>query len=130
MQTETLMIVVMICFQLKHYIADYLFQPAWILRGKGSIRSPGGYVHAGIHAVCSLPVLAIAGLGLLPMLLLAAAEFVVHYAIDYGKSALSARTRCGPTTQLYWAMHGGDQLLHQFTYIAMLYAAMVLRAAV
>lgn len=126
MQTETL-ILVLVCFQLKHYVADYLFQPAWMLRGKGSVRSPGGYAHAGVHALCTLPVLAIAGLGAVPILLLAAAEFVVHYAIDYAKSALSSRVHCGPTTQLYWAMHGGDQLLHQLTYIALVYAAIVLR---
>jgi hypothetical protein len=128
MPTDTL-IAVLVCFQVKHFVADYLLQTSWILRGKGDMHSPGGYAHAGLHAIGSLPVLAIAGLGLIPIIVLAAAEFVVHYVIDFGKAKLSAQTHCGPTTRLYWAMHGGDQMLHQLTYVAMLYAAIRLTAA-
>ena len=128
MQTETL-IAVLVGFQLKHYIADYTLQPAWILHGKGNMRAAGGYAHAGLHAIGTLAVLALAGLSFAPIIALAAAEFVLHYVIDYGKAKLSARIRCGPTTQLYWTLHGGDQFLHQLTYVGLVYAAIAFSAA-
>jgi hypothetical protein len=57
----TAMVVMLICFQVKHFVADYLLQPAWVLSGKGDMRRSGGYVHAGIHAIGSLPAFLIAG---------------------------------------------------------------------
>src|SRR5258707_733825 len=47
--------------EIKHYIADYFMQPGWILAGKGDLRQPGGYAHAGIHAALSLLVLLVFG---------------------------------------------------------------------
>ena len=46
-----LFFVLLVGLELKHYIADYFMQPGWILAGKGDFRKPGGYAHAGIHAL-------------------------------------------------------------------------------
>ena len=51
----------MIGLELKHYIADYFLQPAWMLAGKGNVFHAGGYAHAGIHAGMSLLVLLLVG---------------------------------------------------------------------
>ena len=53
----------LLCFQVKHFVADYLLQPGWMLRGKGDMSGVGGYVHAGVHALGSLPAFLLAGLG-------------------------------------------------------------------
>lgn len=125
MHTVSVTIAMLACFQVKHCVADYLLQPAWMLNGKGDLRSVGGYAHAALHAVSSLPALAIAGLPAPGIAILAAAEFVVHYAIDFSKAALSRRTIAGPDTQAYWSLHGADQLMHQMTYAGLILAAEV-----
>ncbi|MCA1443901.1 DUF3307 domain-containing protein [Ensifer sp. IC4062] len=113
------------CMQLKHFIADYVLQPAWVLRGKGNFRMIGGHVHAGGHALGTVPALMLAGVGMTRVAILVLAEFLAHYLIDYGKVLLSSQhSRADATTRIYWAMHGADQLLHQLTYAALLFAAL------
>jgi len=119
---ETVLIL-FVGLELKHYIADYLLQPRWLLAGKGNLLSPGGYVHAGIHVAGSLLVLLLVGLppGVLATIL--AAEFVLHYAIDFIKYRYGkADAHAAPWR--FWALHGLDQLCHQLTYVGMVYAAL------
>lgn len=109
-------------FQFKHFAADYLLQPAWIIRGKGNLWHPGGYAHAALHALGSLPALISLGLGVTWIVTLALAEFAVHFAIDHLK-AIYGRRRPSPTmTRVDWAAHGADQLLHHLTYTGILMA--------
>ena len=124
MQTTTAIIAMLLCFQVKHFLADYLLQPGWILRGKGDLRLAGGYVHAALHAFGSLPAFLLVGLGSHQMAALAAAEFVIHYGIDFTKAGLSQRSRAGPDSRAYWALHGADQLVHQLTYVGLLIGAL------
>jgi hypothetical protein len=106
--------------QFKHFLADYLLQPSWILHGKGSLWHPGGYAHAALHALGSLPALALFGLDGMWLSALILGEFGVHFAIDHAK-AVHARARpAAVTTRAYWAAHGVDQLLHHLTYTFML----------
>lgn len=127
MEMMTLTLAMLVCFQLKHFVADYLLQPGWILRGKGDLRCAGGYAHAGLHAAGSLPAFLVAGLGLAAILPLVVAEFAVHYATDYTKAGLSARSHAGPNTRTYWALHGADQFVHQLTYVGLIFFALALR---
>lgn len=113
--------------EIKHFIADYLLQPAWILAGKGDMRLPGGYAHAGIHAVFSFIVLLVFGTPVGLAVALLVAEFVVHYALDYAKVYYSRGVQMERDARRYWALHGLDQLSHQITYIVMVYV--VMRAA-
>ena len=114
----------LLVFQVKHFVADYLLQPGWVIKGKGDFRRPGGYVHAGVHALGSLPAFLIAGLGVMEIAAFTAAEFVIHFAIDHTKAWLSRDSKSGPNTRAYWAMHGADQLMHQLTYAGLIYAAL------
>ena len=123
MQMMAVTIAMLACLQVKHYFADYLMQPAWMLDAKGDPRRAGGYAHAGVHAFGSLPALLVAGSGPARTVVLVMAEFAAHYLIDFAKARLSRRTRCGPDTRLYWSLHGGDQLMHQFTYAGLILAA-------
>ena len=99
------------------------------MRGKDDLRQPGGYVHAGVHALGSLPAFFIAGLGIVEIAAFALAEFVIHFAIDHTKAGLSRDSKSGPNTRVYWAMHGADQLMHQLTYAGLIYAALALTSA-
>ena len=112
--------------EIKHYIADYFLQPGWILAGKGDFRQPGGYAHAGIHAALSLLVLLACGTPVELALTLFAAEFIVHYGLDYAKIHYSRGVHIDSQPRRFWALHGIDQLTHQLTYAVMIYV--VLRA--
>jgi Protein of unknown function (DUF3307) len=129
MHLVTVTIAMLLIFQVKHYVADYLLQPGWVLKDKGDFRRPGGYVHAGVHALGSLPAFFVAGLGFMEIAAFAVAEFVIHFAIDHTKARLSRDSKSGPNTRAFWAMHGADQLMHQLTYAGLTYAAMALTTA-
>jgi hypothetical protein len=117
----------LIGLEVKHFIADYLLQPAWILAGKGDIRLPGGYAHAGLHAALSLVLLLAFGTPLGLALALFAAEFVLHYGLDYAKIHYSNGVHMQDEPRRYWALHGVDQLTHQLTYAAMIYLVVLAR---
>jgi hypothetical protein len=114
----------LIGLEIKHYVADYFLQPGWMLGGKGNIFHPGGYAHAGVHAVLSLIVLVLFGTPVALAAALFAAEFVVHYALDYAKVHYSAGVAVDREPRKFWALHGIDQLTHQLTYAAMIFVAL------
>ena len=110
--------------EFKHFVADYLLQPGWILAGKGNIFHPGGYAHAGIHAALSLVILLAVGTPIGLALALFAGEFVLHYVLDYSKIHYSKGVHVDNLPARFWALHGIDQLEHQLTYVAMVYIVM------
>lgn len=120
-----LFFILFIGLEAKHYIADYFLQPAWMLAGKGSLRHPGGYAHAGVHAVFSVLVLLLAGTPLPLLALLVTVEYAVHYGLDYAKIHYSRGVHLDSEPRRFWALHGIDQLTHQFTYAAMIYAVLL-----
>jgi hypothetical protein len=117
--------ILFIGLEVKHYIADYFMQPAWMLVGKGDLRHPGGYAHAGIHAVFSGLVLLIAGTPLAILAALVVGEWVVHYALDYAKIHYSRGVHVDSNPRRFWALHGVDQLTHQLTYAAMIFVVLL-----
>lgn len=120
----TATVAMLACMQLKHFLADYVLQPAWILRGKGDLRMVGGYVHAAAHALGSAPALMIAGAGPARIVILVLAEFVAHYLIDFVKALASRRSCSDSSRRSFWVMHGADQLMHQLTYAALILAVL------
>ena len=41
MHMVTVTMAMLLVFQVKHYVADYLLQPGWVIAGKGDFRRPG-----------------------------------------------------------------------------------------
>ncbi|MBK8084495.1 MAG: DUF3307 domain-containing protein [Devosia sp.] len=111
--------------ELKHYIADYFMQPGWMLAGKGDYRKIGGYAHAGVHAGLSLIVLLLAGTPVVALVALAIGEFAVHYLLDYSKIHYSRGVHVDTQPRRFWSLHGLDQITHQLTYAAMIYAVLL-----
>ena len=117
------MIELLLAFQIKHFIFDFLYQPPYQYKNKGTLGHPGGLVHALQHAIPTAIILTCwdAQFGLphyhiIPYLALA--EFVIHYFVDWGKMNLNAKLGWGPlTTDNFWRLLGFDQLLHQLTYV-------------
>ncbi|GBE43888.1 MAG TPA: DUF3307 domain-containing protein [Rhizobiales bacterium] len=105
----------------KHTIADYFLQTSYQYGNKGIYGHPGGLIHAGFHALLTLPVFLV-----LPpsSLALAAAiitgEFVLHYHLDWSKEQLVKRYRLTQKDALFWNLFGLDQLFHLLTYVAII----------
>ncbi|WP_294607765.1 DUF3307 domain-containing protein [Roseovarius sp.] len=122
MITNPEMIAVLILFQIKHFIGDYLWQTDWMLANKGRYGHPGGLVHAGVHGALTLPILIWAGVAIGTALLLALAEATVHYHIDWAKARAVRRRDLDVSQTAFWHFLGLDQGAHQLTYIALLAA--------
>ena len=115
--------VLLVGFAIKHFLADFVLQTAWMVREKGVYGRPGGLVHAGWHAVLSLILLLACEVPAGLTLALVGAEWVIHYHIDYAKESFSRRIRKTPADHGFWITLGFDQMLHQLTYAAMIVAA-------
>lgn len=111
----------LIGLQIKHYLADYFLQPGWMLAGKGDFFQIGGYAHAGLHAVLSLGILLVMGAPIGLAIAISAAEFVIHYVLDYAKVVYSRDVDIDSRPRRFWVLHGIDQLLHQLTYLVIVY---------
>ena len=73
----------------KHAVADFFLQTETIYRQKGIYGAPGGLLHALIHILLTAPVFLLfpGGSATLACWLLAA-EFLVHYHIDWAKEQI------------------------------------------
>lgn len=120
-----LFLLLFVGLELKHFIADYFLQPAWMLSGKGDFRQIGGYAHAGAHALLTGVVLLVAGTPPAWLAAIMVAEFVVHYLLDYGKIAYSRGVHVDSQPRRFWSLHGLDQIFHQLTYAAIIYAVLL-----
>ena len=109
----------LVLLQIKHVLADYVWQTLWEIENKGVWGHWGGIVHSAKHVALSSLVLCwfVPTTGMFMMLL--ATEFVLHYHIDWAKNQVLQRagwTSSGP--EYWWAM-GTDQMLHQLCYLIM-----------
>jgi len=115
-------------FQVKHLLADYVLQTGWMLRDKAVYGGPGGLAHAAVHVLLTVPVLLWLQTGLVFMLAIVLAEFLLHYHIDWAKARLSLRAGFKVHEKRYWVAYGMDQSLHQLTYLGILLALVVAAA--
>lgn len=121
--TANTLLILMLLFEIKHLLADFIWQSGWMVHNKGSYGHPGGIAHAGMHSLLTVPVLIWTPLTVLTVLAIAAAEFVLHYHIDWTKDRLLHRWEQTPQQKGFWALTGLDQFAHQATYVAILWLA-------
>ncbi len=107
-------------FFFKHYLFDFVFQTAYQLKNKGTYGHPGGLLHAGLHALGSLPAILIFAPEMWFATVLVAGEFAVHYHVDWLKERVLKRRGWTPADFGYWNALGLDQLVHSLTYLAMM----------
>jgi len=115
-------LILLILLQVKHMFADFYLQAPRMLVDRDRYLHMGRAQHAAVHAVGSAIALMLMGAALPFVLLITAAEWLAHYHIDWGKSRYSELIGHTPTDASYWRAFGFDQALHQFTYVAMIWA--------
>jgi Protein of unknown function (DUF3307) len=106
--------------QVKHFICDFVLQTAYLYRNKGFYGHPAGFIHAGMHAICSVPAILLATKSVLLLAAIPAAELVIHYHVDWLKIYLDRHFRLDIRHRAYWMIFGADQLIHQLSYVAIL----------
>lgn len=120
------LLAVLFGLQFKHLLGDYVLQTPRMLAEKGRYGAVAGMAHAACHAALTVVVLLICGVGALVSVLLALAEGVAHYHVDWGKDRIGRSLSLTPDDARYWALAGMDQFLHQITYLAIVAAVIVI----
>ena len=116
----TLLLASLALFEVKHFLCDFVLQTAYLYRHKGIYGHPAGFIHAGLHAVGSLPAMLLIGgaPGLVATIVIG--ELLVHYHVDWLKLYIDRHYRLRIDRSTYWIIFGLDQLLHQATYVVIL----------
>ncbi|MFT6676963.1 MAG: hypothetical protein ACJAVM_003172 [Sulfitobacter sp.] len=112
----------LILLEVKHLFADFFMQTPRMLSGRARYAHLGRAQHAGVHALLSFLALMALGGAWGFVVLLCVLELVVHYHIDWLKGLHSEKTGYTPADPGYWRAFGVDQLAHQLTYVAMIWA--------
>lgn len=113
--------------QIKHWYADFKIQTYMQTVKKGVWLDPIGMSHTCDHIWGTLVALMVFDLfvpinaGL--MLVIAIAEGITHYLIDYTKVKYGCKDNTKP---LFWNQFGLDQLAHQTCYIMMAYILLLI----
>jgi hypothetical protein len=104
----------------KHFVCDYVLQFQYMLDEKGKLFTQGGVHHAMFHALGTYLVfswfttpLDAYGLAML--------DGVIHYFVDYLKAQATHVYMLTPAKKAYWVALGLDQLLHQLTYVGLIW---------
>jgi hypothetical protein len=127
-------LILLILLQVKHFVCDWLYQPPYMYLNKGTFGHPGGLIHALWQGVGTAICLAFMPWGwpwqdvLYLIIQFAAGELFIHYMVDYGKMNLNRIMKWGPTTsEWFWRLTGFDQLLHQLTYVLVIWVYFLVR---
>ena len=110
----------LVLFQVKHFICDFVLQTAYLYRNKGIYGHRAVFIHAGLHALGSLPAVLLLTRDSSLVAVILAVEFLIHYHVDWLKLYIDKHFRLGINQSLYWVIFGADQLLHQLTYVGIL----------
>lgn len=115
------LLILIVVFQFKHFIADYLLQGRYML---GKFKEVGWekplVAHCSVHFVFTLVIL----MFVVPQyaVLLALADFCVHFIIDRIKVVKSRKYDKDVDKEFWWAL-GADQLAHHLTHYAIVFIA-------
>jgi hypothetical protein len=117
--TENVLLVLaaLAVLQFKHFVCDFVIQTPYQALNKGTYGHPGGFIHAGLHALTGTLVFLVIAPPLAWGVAIVAGEFVLHYHIDWSKEQILKRMEWKHPSPPYWWTLGFDQFLHQLTYV-------------
>jgi len=117
-----LMLLLVTLLLVKHAIADFFLQRAFMFRDKHIYAGPGGISHAATHGLLTTIaiIICLPNLGVFAILL-GLFDAVAHYHIDYIKSSWNVKTKASPSENRYWYAFGLDQMAHSLTYVLIVY---------
>ena len=119
-----LVLLIVGALQVKHFICDGPLQTRDMVQAKGHYGRPLGLLHAFIHALGTLIVLAGFGIALPQVFLLGLLDFVIHYHVDFSKETVVRKAGWTPSQAQFWWALSADQMVHQLTYLLIAYLAL------
>jgi hypothetical protein len=112
---------ILVLLQIKHWYIDFVDQTMEEVRSKGIYGDEPGIMHSAKHGFGTLMcILAVTGFPYIGYaMVLAFTDFVIHYHTDWAKMNYGNRDIQNP---LFWNHLGLDQMVHQLTYLGIVYA--------
>jgi len=114
-------LILVMLFQCKHAIADFLLQSRYILANRHRYGHPGGLLHVLFHLIGSAAVFLLFGTGASTLFLLLIFEGLFHYHLDWAKDNYVRRADLKSTDYMYWVAIGIDQALHHLSYVGLIW---------
>lgn len=111
----TTIFVLLITFQIKHFLADYVFQTSYMLKKSQT----NNWIlpllsHSLVHGFFTLFILITYGYIQLWYLFLI--DIIVHFLVDAVKARPQFLGRFNPSQKQFWISLGFDQMLHHLTH--------------
>lgn len=110
------MILLLFLIFTKHFIIDFIWQPAYEYLNKGKYGHFGGIQHSFKQAFATFLILT-SFTDSTTAIILSIVEFMLHYHIDWAKVNLSGRYNLDAKTTKFWWLLGLDQYLHYLSYL-------------
>ncbi len=118
----------LVTFQIKHFIGDFLLQTSWMVRGKSQ---PGVRymfplaVHVLVHALATFAIVMVVNPNFWYLALL---DFAVHFLMDRIKSGPQWFGRYADTDKRsFWIPFGIDQMVHHCTHYFIIWLLLMAR---
>jgi hypothetical protein len=120
-------ILLLVLLQVKHWYIDFVNQSMEEVHSKGIYGDAPGMWHSAKQAIGTLfAILILTGPDFYTEALsLAMLDFVIHYHTDWAKININKRKNYTVETTEFWWWLGFDQLVHQLTYLLILYLVFV-----
>lgn len=116
----SLLMLLLVAFIVKHFLADYLWQTEYMLRKTAQTGWQLPLLsHAGFHGLLTSLIL-LPPCGLQVSVLLGMLDFCIHFVVDYWKAQ---KYKAVFASKAFWIGLGFDQMLHHLTYPALAYIA-------
>lgn len=100
----------------KHQIFDFVYQPPYQYKNKGTYGHMGGVVHSLQHSIATFAILLFFTNPAIAFIIMGL-EFVVHYHVDWAKMNINRIKEYTPENPKFWLWLGNDQLAHNLTYV-------------
>jgi hypothetical protein len=108
-------LIVFFILQVKHFVADFVFQTDRMVQEKGVYGARHGIYHSLVQSAGTF--LAFAWIHPALGIITAFVDFLAHYHIDWAKININKKYNYTPADRKFWFWLGLDQLAHQITYI-------------
>lgn len=120
----TAIVFLLVLLQLKHWYVDFVDQSMEEVISKGIYGDGPGIAHSAKQGIGTLlAILCVTGSQYFGYaMILAAIDFAVHYHIDWSKININKRFNYTTNDPQFWMWLGLDQMLHQLTYIGIIWA--------
>ncbi len=112
----------LIVFQIKQFLGDFVFQTSWMVQGKSRTGSDFLFplaVHVLVHGAMTLTVLMVVNPN---FWYLAALDCAIHFIMDRIKSSPGLLGRFTDTSKSsFWIPLGFDQMVHHLTHYSIIW---------